>query len=304
MGVGAVISGDFFGWNLGIRESGFGGLLVATGLVAVMYFCMVYTVAELSSALPHAGGFFSFARSAMGPLGGFVCGLTDVIEYVITPAVIVIGVGGYLNELIFPGVETVAVGWSILWWILAYAIFVLINIAGVSISLRIGLVFAGLAALVVAGFMVVSCANDGVPESWDDQADDSGRGLAIRQFEDTCIEANDDLPSARSQSLCACVVDRVQDAVTYEKFRELDSFITKHRDELTAAMLSENYGWFTSAVFGVYTSNRTIVLRTTSYCGALFGVVLRTASYCGPRLGGVHQTASSLGLDLALGCFC
>jgi ethanolamine permease len=154
MGVGAVISGDFFGWNLGIRESGFGGLLVATGLMAVMYFCMVYTVAELSSALPHAGGFFSFARSAMGPLGGFVCGLTDVIEYVITPAVIVIGVGGYLNELIFPGVETVAVGWSILWWILAYAIFVLINIAGVSISLRIGLVFAGLAALVLVVFYV------------------------------------------------------------------------------------------------------------------------------------------------------
>ena len=108
--------------------------------------------------------------------------------------------------------------------------------------------YSGLAALVVAGFMVVSCANDGVPESWDDQADDSGRGLVIRQFEDACIEANDDLPSARSQSLCACVVDRVQDAVTYEKFRELDSFITKHRDELTSAMLSENYGWFTSAV--------------------------------------------------------
>ena len=36
--------------------------------------------------------------------------------------------------------------------------------------------YSGLAALVVAGFMVVSCANDGVPESWDDQADDSGRG--------------------------------------------------------------------------------------------------------------------------------
>lgn len=30
MGVGAVISGDFFGWNLGLAKSGFGGLLVAT----------------------------------------------------------------------------------------------------------------------------------------------------------------------------------------------------------------------------------------------------------------------------------
>ena len=104
------------------------------------------------------------------------------------------------------------------------------------------------ATLLVAVLVVASCANDGVPESWDDQADDSGRGLAIRQFEDACMEANDDLPSARARSLCACVAGRVRDAVTYEKFRELDGFITKHRDELTAAMLSENYGWFTSAV--------------------------------------------------------
>ena len=95
MGVGAVISGDFFGWNLGIADSGFGGLLVATGVMAIMYFCMVFTVAELSAALPHAGGFFSFTRNAFGPLGGFICGLTDIIEYVITPAVIVIGIGEY-----------------------------------------------------------------------------------------------------------------------------------------------------------------------------------------------------------------
>ena len=108
--------------------------------------------------------------------------------------------------------------------------------------------FSGPVALLVAGFVVVGCANDGIPESWDDQADDKGRGLVIRQFEDACVEANDDLPSARSRSVCTCVVDRIQDAVTYEEFSELDRFITKHRDELTATMLSENYGWFTSAV--------------------------------------------------------
>ncbi len=73
MGVGAVISGDFFGWNLGLANSGFGGLLVATGVMAVMYFCMVFTVAELSAALPHAGGFFSFTRNAFGP--GAIVGL-------------------------------------------------------------------------------------------------------------------------------------------------------------------------------------------------------------------------------------
>ena len=107
---------------------------------------------------------------------------------------------------------------------------------------------SGLVALLVPVFVLAGCANDGVPEFWDDQADASGRGLAIRQFEDACVEANDDLPSARARPLCTCVVDRVREAVTYEKFRELDGFVTKHRDELTPVMLSENYGWFTSAV--------------------------------------------------------
>ena len=97
-------------------------------------------------------------------------------------------------------------------------------------------------------FLIAGCANDGVPESWEDQADESGTGLAIRQFQDACVDANDDLPLARARSLCVCVAGRVREAVTYEKFTELDDFITKHRDDLTPTMLSENYRWFTEAV--------------------------------------------------------
>ena len=38
LGVAAVISGDFSGWNFGIGEAGWGGLLIATLLVVAMYF--------------------------------------------------------------------------------------------------------------------------------------------------------------------------------------------------------------------------------------------------------------------------
>ena len=92
LGVGAVISGDYFGWNFGLAAGGFWGLAIATVLMALMYTCMVFSIAELSSALPHAGGFYSFVRNAMGPTWGFICGVTDTIEYVITPAVIVAGI--------------------------------------------------------------------------------------------------------------------------------------------------------------------------------------------------------------------
>ena len=61
---------------------------IAGILMAVMYYGLVYSIAEMSPALPHTGGAYSFARSAMGPWGGFLTGLAENMEYVFTPAVI------------------------------------------------------------------------------------------------------------------------------------------------------------------------------------------------------------------------
>lgn len=71
LGVGYVISGDYSGWNFGLAEGGFGGLLIAGVVIAAMYVAMVLGMAELSSALPAAGGGYTFARRALGPWGGF-----------------------------------------------------------------------------------------------------------------------------------------------------------------------------------------------------------------------------------------
>src|SRR3990170_2654488 len=78
-GVAAVIAGDFSGWNLGIGEAGWGGMLVATLIIGLMFLLMVYSIAEMSATMPHTGGAYSFARSAMGPWGGFVTGLAESI---------------------------------------------------------------------------------------------------------------------------------------------------------------------------------------------------------------------------------
>ena len=40
LGVAYVISGDFAGWNFGIAQGGWGGMFVATTIVAFMYFCL------------------------------------------------------------------------------------------------------------------------------------------------------------------------------------------------------------------------------------------------------------------------
>ena len=52
LGVSYVISGDFAGWNFGLDEGGWGGLMIATILMGLMYTCMVFGLAEMSSALP------------------------------------------------------------------------------------------------------------------------------------------------------------------------------------------------------------------------------------------------------------
>jgi ethanolamine permease len=156
LGVGAVISGDYYGWNYGLLSGGFWGMTIATCLMAVMYVCMVFSIAELSAALPHAGGFYSFVRNALGPTAGFICGVTDTIEYVITPAVIVVGIGGYLNTLVFGSSQSAPAWAPFVWWILTYAVFVLINLRHVELTLRVALVITALAtALLIVFYLLV-----------------------------------------------------------------------------------------------------------------------------------------------------
>src|SRR3546814_1055711 len=66
LGVGAVISGHFSGWNFGLQY-GWGSMLIATIIIAVMYLGLIYSIAEMAPAMPHTGAAYSFARSAMGP---------------------------------------------------------------------------------------------------------------------------------------------------------------------------------------------------------------------------------------------
>ncbi len=152
LGVGAVISGDFFGWNFGLEAGGFGGLLIATVIIAIMYIGMCYSIAEMSPALPHTGGAYSFGRTAMGPWGGFITGLAENMEYVLTPAVIVVGIGGYMGA-IFNDLFALEVADPV-WWAIAFTIFVSLNIYGVEASFKFTVFITFLALLILLVFWV------------------------------------------------------------------------------------------------------------------------------------------------------
>lgn len=139
LGVGAVISGHFSGWNFGLAN-GWGSMLAAGIIIAVMYLGLTFCIAEMSPALPHTGGAYSFARTAMGPWGGFLTGLSENVEYVLTPAVIVFFIGSYMGGIF--GTPDAA---QPLWWIGFYIVFIGLNIIGVELSFRITLIVTLLA---------------------------------------------------------------------------------------------------------------------------------------------------------------
>ncbi len=149
LGVGAVISGDFSGWNLGFGVGGWGGMFVATIIITIMYLGLTYSIAEMSPALPHTGGAYSFARTAFGPWGGFITGIAENIEYVLTPAVIVFFIGSYLTAIF----ETPA-SFQPIWWILGYVIFVGLNARGVELSFTVTVIVTLLAIAILVIFFV------------------------------------------------------------------------------------------------------------------------------------------------------
>ncbi len=149
LGVAYVISGDFAGWNFGLAEGGWGGLLIATILMGLMYTCMVFSLAEMSSAMPTSGGGYTFARRAMGPWGGFLTGTAILIEYAIAPAAIVVFIGGYVESLDIFGIEA---GWPL--YLAFYAVFIGVHLVGVGEALKVMFAITALAVVALVVFVV------------------------------------------------------------------------------------------------------------------------------------------------------
>jgi len=149
LGVSYVISGDFSGWNLGLAAGGWGGLLIAFVAMGVMYACMVFGLAEMSSSLPVAGAGYGFARRALGKLGGFATGLAILIEYTIAPAAIAVFIGGYVESL---GLFGITNAWPV--YLVCFALFVGVHLIGVGEALKAMFVITGVALVALVVFAI------------------------------------------------------------------------------------------------------------------------------------------------------
>ena len=174
LGVAYVISGDFAGWNFGLATGGWGGLLIATVLMAVMYTAMVFSLAELSSTIPTAGGGYGFARRAMGPWGGFMTGTAILIEYAIAPAAVATFIGGYVESLIGIG------GWIV--YLVFYLIFVGIHLYGVGEALKAMFAITVIAVVALVVFVVGMIPQFEVANLFDIQATNAAGASSFLPF--------------------------------------------------------------------------------------------------------------------------
>jgi ethanolamine permease len=149
LGVGYVISGEYFGWNLGLPLGGSFGMLWATLLVTLMYVCFVLSYAELACALPRAGGAFVYADRALGPFGGCIAGFAQAIEFALAPPAIAMAIGAYLTQR-FGDVDP-------RWFALAaYVLFTGLNAWGVRQAALFELWMTGLAVAELLLFAAVT----------------------------------------------------------------------------------------------------------------------------------------------------
>jgi ethanolamine permease len=115
IGVAVAIAGQFSGWNYGLSIGGWGGLMAAVGLTALFYLGFLQCVAELSAAMPTAGGFEAYCRRAFGETAGYLAGASVLIALALAIGVVanffagygqaVFGLaGGPLKAVLFAGV--------------------------------------------------------------------------------------------------------------------------------------------------------------------------------------------------------
>ena len=149
LGVGYVISGMYFGWNLGLKEGGTLGLAIATFFIMIMYACFSFSYAELACSIPKAGGVFDYAYRAMGKDIGFIAGMAQIIEFVFAPPAIAFGIGAYFN-LFFPSIPILSIA------ITVYILFTALNIYGIKAAASFELIITIIAVAELLIFTIVT----------------------------------------------------------------------------------------------------------------------------------------------------
>jgi amino acid transporter/nucleotide-binding universal stress UspA family protein len=153
MGLGMMIgAGVFLGIGNSIREAGPGGMVLTFALNGAVAILTAMSYAELSSAVPRAGGAYNFARIGFGRGTSFIAGWMEWFASSVAGSLYAVVFGLYVGRLLRT--------WGMLTWVgavlpaawaepatdkgialLVAALFVYINYRGASETGKIGAIF-------------------------------------------------------------------------------------------------------------------------------------------------------------------
>lgn len=151
--VGMVISGMYCGWNYALEFTSPVGFIIAILIVTTFYTTFMFSYAELSTAIPHAGGPSEYASRTLGRFGGFLAGFSCLVEFLFATPAIALSIGAYIHFLV-PSVSTPVAS------VACYAFFVLVNCLGVKTAALVELVVT----IVAIGGLIVF-AGAGLPHA-------------------------------------------------------------------------------------------------------------------------------------------
>jgi len=144
LGIAIAISGNAAGWNYGLGVGGWGGMLIAALAMAVLFWCLTQSLAELAAALPQAGGFDGYARHALGPAGAYLTGMSVAIALAVGAGLAISFGEAYVSAWLGTG------GWPV-----KIAILVLVmgpQLRGASEAVGLTVLVGGAALLILVAF--------------------------------------------------------------------------------------------------------------------------------------------------------
>lgn len=100
IGVGMVISGESFGWNLGWAITGPLLFFIPVAVAALMYFGLIQNLIELACVYPNASGPHTYVEKAFGKKWGYFIGLAILFEFLFATPAIASSLGEYLGFLL------------------------------------------------------------------------------------------------------------------------------------------------------------------------------------------------------------
>jgi len=152
VGVGAVISGNFFGWQVTL-SNGFGSGLVALCFASIFYMVLSASVAEVASIQGTGAGPCQFAKACFGRRIAFVTGLAESLKCIVVVGVITTGIGSYLGEITKTSAELAPA-----WWLGFMVVFTGLNIVGGEMSKNLQLVVTVAACIMLLVFYLGAMA--------------------------------------------------------------------------------------------------------------------------------------------------